>query len=107
MSIQIICVVANAGICRENTYVVRDYCKQHSLSFATRIFEPVLYEVDNKLIGSLPGFHVYKGGVYQRTFGLGDDIDSVLGKPSEVSAWCAWLNGFCWRCVEKTKHNKL
>jgi len=109
MGLEVICVVANAGICRENTYAVRDYCRVTHITFATRIFEPMMYDVDNKLIGSVPGFHLYKDGVYQRSFGLNDDINDVLSTPKYgLSAWlCTLLNGFCWRCMEKPKWGKV
>ena len=103
MKLDIICVVANAGISRENTYGVRDYCKARGLSFATRIFEPMVYDIDNKLIGSVPGFHLYKGGVYQRSFGLMDNIEDVCGGGS----WCAWLSGYCLWPLEKSSRNKV
>jgi hypothetical protein len=112
--LEIICVVANAGICRENTYVVRDYCKGRGITFATRIFDPMLYELDNKLIGSIPGFHLYKDGVYQRSFGLESDIEDVCGSGACYGwAWgrmctcMSWLSGICLRSLEKSTRNKV
>jgi len=105
MSLEIICIVANVGVNRKNTYGVRDYCRSHGLSFATRIFEPMVYDVDNKLISSVPGFHLYKNGVYQRSFGLEDNIEDVLARYD--GGWCAWLKGFCCRYVEKSRRNKV
>ena len=67
--VQVVCVVRTLEDANmETIQAVRKFAQEEKVNFETRLYDSIKYRHDRDEISSLPAFHIYMKGRYEKTF---------------------------------------